>query len=364
MKVRFDHPAGKDPDVHRGMKVPYGPTTRRAPLWRWYLILCIVLSPLLYFLFTLLQDLWTVSAPGIVAGETVTVSSPKSARIRRILIEEGGLVQAGQTLIRLEDPGLRTEMERLLAQLDVLEQWSRSREPRERFQELETRVELHREKLSYAQAYLEDIEYLFEQGAAPRADLRKARSDRRQAALALSGAREALQRARRQADMEATLRQYAKEREMLQAELRSLQAELPRHAIHAPSNGSVQDVLVDEGQNVASGARLAILSNMQAPRILAYLDPKHMDRVRHQEIASVELPSGERIMARISGTPKAFTQLPDALISTLQPIKGGLVLTLLPVDRLPEDACVPGLPVKVLFSDFADLFSGSPGCSG
>jgi hypothetical protein len=49
MKVRFKGLRTPEPEQQRGFKVSYGPGKRQAFRWRWYLMLALVLSPVIYF---------------------------------------------------------------------------------------------------------------------------------------------------------------------------------------------------------------------------------------------------------------------------------------------------------------------------
>jgi multidrug resistance efflux pump len=355
MKIRFDENRQQKSEVQRGIQIPYASGKRQAPVWRWYLVLLVVLSPLVYFLFTALHDVLTISAPGVVAGESISVSSPRSARIEAVVIREGDRVRAGQELFRLYDSGVQRKMTMLRAQQEVLDDLAEQRDHQSPgLSGLRTRVELLKERLEYARQYFKDIQYLFDQGAAPRADLRKARSDRRQAALALAQARSELQEAIIDVQGKRQAIDVSKDSRMIQAELDYLIRQGVQRSITAPESGVLRQLMVQEGQNVASGHRLARISNMDTPRILAYLDPKHMDRLEGQEYAVVLLPTEEELRARIDPEPLSYTQLPEELIPTLEPSKGGLVLELHPLQELPDHVRVQGLPVEVLFSGLLD----------
>jgi len=56
MKISFQK-KDKDPAMVQGLRVPYAPARRKAAQWRWYVILLIVSSPLLFFLFKMVKSL-------------------------------------------------------------------------------------------------------------------------------------------------------------------------------------------------------------------------------------------------------------------------------------------------------------------
>ena len=73
MKIRFDPPEQRSPDRDQGLQVEYRQARRTAVRWRWYLVLFIVASPLVYFLLTLLQAVLFVEADGYIQLEQIEI---------------------------------------------------------------------------------------------------------------------------------------------------------------------------------------------------------------------------------------------------------------------------------------------------
>ncbi len=66
MKVNFHLDKKNKPQSESGMKVAYGQAKRGGYRLRWYLILAIVISPLLFMAYYLFKTQILVTAPGIV----------------------------------------------------------------------------------------------------------------------------------------------------------------------------------------------------------------------------------------------------------------------------------------------------------
>ncbi|PIE59088.1 MAG: HlyD family secretion protein, partial [Desulfobulbus propionicus] len=75
MKITFKTPYQQEPERIGGVKIPYAKGKRAAARWRWYIIVLIVTSPLLFLLIKILLSYLIVTAPGYLSLEKVPINS-------------------------------------------------------------------------------------------------------------------------------------------------------------------------------------------------------------------------------------------------------------------------------------------------
>ena len=103
MKVNFHLDKKNNPQSESGMTVLYGQAKRSGYRLRWYLILAIVVSPLLFMAYYLFRTQILVTAPGIITSYPLTVTSTQAAIVEPMLIEVGADIGQGQPLVTLQD---------------------------------------------------------------------------------------------------------------------------------------------------------------------------------------------------------------------------------------------------------------------
>jgi len=103
MKVSFNPGPGRDPERVDGIKVHYGPSRRPFPRLRWYLLILVVSSPLLYFVALYVRDRVIVSARGVVSPPVfVSLRAADEALVKKIHVSPGQEVSARQLLLELD----------------------------------------------------------------------------------------------------------------------------------------------------------------------------------------------------------------------------------------------------------------------
>ena len=124
MKVRFDNRQAQDPTRVKGVQVPYAPSKRQVAQWRWYLTLLIVAAPLLYLLWKLLMPYITVSAPGYISLEKVSINSTASASAtkRFFMASRAAIASCFRLALLIHPPLLGPYCRRASASIKVLAQ--------------------------------------------------------------------------------------------------------------------------------------------------------------------------------------------------------------------------------------------------
>lgn len=335
MKIRFDSPKESRPTEDRGLQVLYAPSKRLAFRLRWYLILLLVASPLLWLGGRWLWSTLRVEAPARLQVPTLQLRAFDSAQVREVLVVPGQTVEAGEPLLRLDNPQWRERLALLEAPAAAPPE-AGELAARER-QGLAT-------ALAVAERRLAELRRLFALEAATRGELLQAES-----ALAVRR-HELLQFEQRQLRSEpAEETQRRLERHWLERRLAALE-------LRAPEAGRVLEIAVVAGESVAPGLPLLTLERRQDVRVWVYLPARHADYAMAGQALSLRLPDGSSRPARVSGAVRDTAQVP----SELQPPFGAPERTLLvrvePLEPWPERWRIDRLGLQARFSRDWSLF--------
>ena len=359
MKIRFSSQKRQPSDVSQGMKVPYAPGRRGVFQWRWYLILAAVASPFAYLIFTMLYPLVVVTAPGFISLEKQTITASSTGVVDRISVRVGDRVEEGQLLLQLADPKLEQRIQAVrssLANFDTASLPSGTGTGRL----LPHELELYREQLNHAeraatrhQQRLAVVRQLFSQGAATVAEVNAVQ-------VQLDGVEHTLIQAR--LDLNAASTKYMsglgeqiepdQERKALEEQLEQLQRQQQQLTLRALRAGTILDLPVDKGKVVAPGEPLALLGTRDRPYIVAYLQPEAVTIAEPGRGATVSIPGGPSVEARVRTLPTQARRLP-ADFSSVIGTRDIMVLVILDfLEPLPVERSVEGLPVDVRFHRF------------
>ena len=349
MKVSFLRKE-KDPTVVRGMKVPYAPAKRHTAKLRWYIILLLVASPLIYFLIQLAMAWLIVGAPGYVTLDQVAVNSKATGIVERIDVDVGQTLSAGETMVRLYNPDLASQMTLRRAELGAL-QPARSMAGASQVDLLKRRIDLAEENLAVAADYLRSVQFLFDQGAATIAELNLARERRNRTKIEYDQAWFDYGRLSNASAKSAGLTDGAPEtlRLRVEAQIEALARDQERLVQTAPYAGRVLDIFAKEGESLSNGAPILLLGRAQKPYVEAYLLPKYAGYAQKGARAVVKLSDGTRLSAIVREDASLARRLPSDLSSPIGSRDMMLMVKLDLVDPLPDIQWVHGLPVSVRF---------------
>jgi multidrug resistance efflux pump len=350
MKVSFDNKKTQDPARVKGVRVPYAAAKRNVSQWRWYLILLVVASPLLYLLWKLLTPYVTVSAPGYISLEKVSINSTASGIVDQIHVQAGDLVVENQVVVTLYNPGLLERQQVLRAERETLGDTTGAGQASSEAM-LKKTIDLSRNQVSYQEALLKDVQFLYSMGAATIAELNhaKAQRDKTLNDLILAEGNLALIRERRLQDQARPDRDRAARQQTLTAEMDAIDRQLRRLSQRVHKGGRVLDVLAGTGEAVSTGTPLLSLGQAEKPYAVVYLDPRHARYARKGNLATVRLPNGEKIRAVVRENAGLTRRIPADISS---PISARDIMIILPLDLLgplPLVENVDGLPISARF---------------
>ncbi|MDH1338777.1 HlyD family secretion protein [Ectopseudomonas oleovorans] len=293
MKIRFSSAKEHQPAQEQGLKVLYAPGKRMAFKVRWYLILLVVASPLLWLAARAWLSVWLIEAPAQLQLRSSELRAREPAQVQSILVSPGQRVEAGQVVLQLDNPEWRQRLTLLAdpaaAALPAPELAARERDALQRL-------------LASAEARLVQMSALLVQQAATRAEVQAARDerDRRQ--------RDLLQFDRQQnvLPVDIGLQQRQLERHWLEGRLDALQ-------LGANESGVVSEVLVSEGENVGPGTLLLRLQHPEQAQLWVYLDPRDAAYAVPGQPFELLMPDGSRFNAEVVRMVEDTISLPAEL---------------------------------------------------
>lgn len=358
MKVRFTPPP-QSADVSRGIKVPYAPGKRKVVQWRWYVILALVVSPFAYLLFSLLYPVVVVTAPGFVHLEKEVLTAVAPGVVKTIFVHDGDRVGAEQPLVELFSSEIEDRLQALRQAVALAETGVRP-EPVAPVDKDDSVLALYRRQEEEArrvvarqQQRVEVVNRLFAQGAATAAEVNALR-------VQLEGARHTLVQA--QLDLKTAEREHLArqnpapepmtDRDRLREQLAELEARRQRLIIRATRDGIVLDTPVEIGRSVNPGEVMALIGVRSQAYVLAYLRPRLVKTVKPGGLATVSIPGGRSVEARVRQQPSQARRLPADLSSVIGARDIMVLVTLDLVSPLPTERAVEGLPVTVRFHRF------------
>ncbi|KAG8148716.1 HlyD family efflux transporter periplasmic adaptor subunit [Burkholderia catarinensis] len=297
MKIRFDSSKERNPTHDQGLKVQYAPSRRAAFRVRWYLILLLVASPLIWFLGKMIYGAWVIEAPAQLVVPMLEIRARDAAQVEHVVVVAGDVVKAGQPLLEMDNP----EWRQRVGQLQSLTAMRPAGKP--------AGAGLRRvlvRQLTRATQKLALVQGLRETGAATTGEVLAAAAERDQREADLLAYHERQQALRAQSAVEHAGTMEKAEEVWLAGRLQGLRVKAPEDAV-------VSDVLVSERENVGSGTLLMTLQLTAAPKVMIYLDPADAAYARPGQGLKLKFPDGQWIPATVINAPSDVRQLPDAL---------------------------------------------------
>ncbi len=332
MKVRFASSKERSPDLEQGLKVLYEPSRRVAYRLRWYLILLLVASPLLWMAGRLGLAALQQRAPAQLALATTELRAPDSGRVEQVAVRPGQRVQAGQLLVQLDNPQWRLRLNQL-----------RPPNPAGPDHLGRSALALQGDSIGLQGQMVDLFRSLHHQGGLSSAELLAAEVQLKVFQVGLLDLQRRLRQERFQVEGDpiATLRED-RERTWLTARLGEL-------GLRATTGGRVMEVLVSPGENVGPGSLLVRLERPDPPRLWIYLRPDQASWAQPNRIVEVQMPNGRWLQAQVLAMPDLARRLPPGLLAPL----GSEGLTLQVPARFLEPLAarwqVDQLPLQVRF---------------
>lgn len=332
MKVRFSSSKERAPDQDNGLKVLYGPGKRAAYKLRWYLIVALVSSPLVFLAGRLLFEALRPEMPAQLSVPSTELRAGVSGVIRELPVQTGQTVKAGQLLVQLDNPDWRLRLKQLqpadLRRDDGLGRAAQA---------------VARNTIQLQDQMVDLYKGLQRQGGLSSAELLQSEVQLNAQKLALLE----LQRRLRQDDLPYSgepIQNWrdARERDWINGRLKQLD-------LRSEGPGRVAEVLVNQGENVGPGTLLMRIELAEEPLLWVYLEPKQGREARPGQLLEVEMPDGSWLEAAVIDQADLARRLPPGLSTGLAASKLALQVPARFLKPLPAAWRVNQLPVRVRF---------------
>ncbi|URM26810.1 biotin/lipoyl-binding protein [Pseudomonas frederiksbergensis] len=347
MKIRFDSRKELNPTQEQGLSVLYAPGKRMAFRARWYLILLLVASPLIWLGGKLAYSMLMIDAPAQLRLPIYEVRARDAGRVDQLFAKAGEQVQADQMLVTLDNPEWRARLAQLAAMPTKATGTGTGTAQlggRER-QLLKTRI-------GRAEQKIKELEYLADRGAAARGEVLAAQSE-------LDGFRADLLAFERREQL-ARQPPQGLEREIIQqnAEQQWLKTRLAALSIKAGQSGRIAEVLVTPGENVGAGTLLMRLERLEDPLLWIYLEPLNISYAAIGQPLRVRMPDGQWLAAHVVQAVDSAGRTPTVLRGPFAASEMGLQVAARFDDPLPPRWRIDQLPLNVRFpTDWQEMFS-------
>lgn len=348
MKISFSTDKKTDAAVENNVRIPYAATRRVFPKFRWILILVLVSSPFILLLGKILLDWLIVTSPGTIWLEKKTINSIEAGTVDKVFYHKGDVTEPDTVLFRVKRriPENRKEQIALLeAERDAASKGSANGYISVPSAGWSEELELAKQSAAHYEQVRNDTKWLFDRGAATRAEMDAAENKLRDAKAAVAALTSGRASA---ADNAASASNAARSAQVDQsiASLKKMTEEF--FDIKAGLGGKVSSVFVSDGQSFAAGEPLAAIVNTNEVHVVAYVDPKDFKKMTIGTVATVKmLGTGRNFKAVVEQPPVVADNMPSGISEKLYPVTmRGVQIYLKVLEPLQEEA-IEGLPVVV-----------------
>lgn len=336
MKIRFDSRKEQDPTQEQGLNVLYAPGKRMAFRLRWYLILFLVASPLIWLVGKLIISLLLIDAPAQLRLPIQEVRARDAGRVEQLNVKTGEQVHSEQPLVSLDNPEWR-------ARLSQLESMPAQTVPVSQVDSGAGERQLLKARLGRAELSAQQWDSLVQQGAATRAEALAANNER-------DGLRSDLLAFERREQMaRQTPQGYDKDVVQQNAEQQWLKTRLAALSVTSPGTGRVSEVLVTQGENVGPGTLLMRLELPADPLLWIYLEPSNINYAEIGQPLRVRMPDGEWLDAHVVQAVESASRTPVDLRGPFAASQVGLQVAARFDHPLPGRWRIDQLPLNVRF---------------
>ena len=243
-----------------------------------------------------------IVAAGHVEATEVRISTKVAGTLLRLNVDEGAAVAAGQELARVDTTD--TELELATARADRAQaaaelQLRRAGSREEDVREAEAQVTRAQADLSGAARDLERMEGLLASGSGTTQARDDARTRNDVARASLDAARERLKRLKagyRREEIDAAAARV----QAADARIGQLEQQRKDAVIASPSSGVVTEKLAEQGELLARGTGLVVVTDLANAWLNVYVSETDLGRIRLDQEASVVTDDGQTRRGRVS----------------------------------------------------------------
>lgn len=295
--------------------LPLEVSSPRRPQWGRYIYLFIIFCIVAFVAREIYVGLFWFNAQGAVSGRQYSISPSQTVSITEILVSPSQKVEAGDALARLNSPELEKELARSEAEIarlqsDLTESHTRLQDNRE---QLRSDIEAYRADLTVledkSQAEVDRINAmrrLVAVGAVSQSSLQKLEIEHAETWADYTRVKAQLEAAYRRSsnysksEIEASDSQLPEQRLASLTNLRdSIQKQLGRLELTAPSKGTVSKVFVSKGDVLKAGEPAVVLVERDELRAYLHFPPSAQTTLEVGQRVSGHTAGGDKIPLRI-----------------------------------------------------------------
>jgi multidrug resistance efflux pump len=276
--------------------------------WRWYLVLLIICSPLIFLLIKVGAHLFIVRGAGYVEVPQIEIRASENGYVKKLWVKQMQEVKPGDLLSTLEQPELDQKEKLLDSELDYLIENPVQSNNSNPATSRQVSIDFAYKQKAYMKKRLNNFIQLFNHGAATDAEVKTARY---QYEAALEHVNSVLMTGSPVLDMEhgRRIRQLALEKNQLKLQSEAM-------LLHSPVEGKVSDILVTEGEFVSRGDLVINVIKNEKAFVNAYLAPEYVDYAEVGRLATIRFANGEEVSAKVASVPSLTKPIPlDAVTS-------------------------------------------------
>ncbi|SNX60162.1 Multidrug resistance efflux pump [Nitrosomonas ureae] len=348
MKIRFNQPENKAPNIDRGLRVHYSEAKRPGRPWRWYSIVAISSLPIVYLLGIIIWETIAIEASGRIRVNNFSVRTAVDGYVQQIFVEPMQTVFEGKPLAELTNTPLLDSHDRLHIELNALK-----KEQQKLLTQVKRSSSRSAQLSGYAQEHkrfaynrLQHYEALFKQGAATQAEMTSAKNQYQRALENIV----ALEKAEHQEqDQSSEMRRISNQMRQMQLEFEKVRDQLQQLSLVAPAgNGIVTEVFVQPGEYLSRGQALLEIIFPEKVHIDAFIPPKYQNYAVEGQIVTVKFPNGEKTKAKIISVPGVTQKTLTEEVNPLEPVRTAILAQLEFIEQV-NNRLINGMPVTIYF---------------
>ncbi|MBF38668.1 HlyD family secretion protein [Idiomarina sp. UBA4520] len=347
MKINFGVSDKKNnPDVDKGVKLGYAPAKRVGYRWRWYLLLALFVIPLLVIAWLIAKPHIFILSEGVITTDPIQLKAPYAAHVKAVNVGRGETVAKNTSLVQLASEELTVEIRKIEEVLATLSSGGESYNERI-LQQLEKQINVAEQGVSDQEEFLAIYQDFKRSGVIPTHEMAVILRSVTESKITYESAKANRLQVQQELKESSVAGTVTQRRQELERQLASLKARQEKLNIHSLKEGKVIDVLVKPGEYVQDNQTVALVSGNKEPVIFAYLEAKYFEYTKVGNKATVELPNGDEIRAKVTEPPQLTQKLPPVLVGPFDNKTAVLKVTLEPDSAL--STAIEGLPVEIYF---------------
>jgi Multidrug resistance efflux pump len=284
--------------------------------------------------------LFFVISPGNIRLEKINITAPEAVTVETVSFTRGTHLKKGQMLFTIKINSQPERLTLLKAEREVLAEAYSTKTDTTNLKRLLT---LAKGEVQYHRKILEDTKELFNKGAATKAELNLAESKLASETVSLIR----LQGELKKLAEESIPTQYKVRLKEIDEEIRLLESKQKPITINSPDDGVITDIYVSPKQVIEKGSMLAILASTESIKMVAYVDPADLHFVSKDSPVTIRFPGGKIIKAKVKTYPGMVQPMSGTLTTPFSNNQIALRVELEPIEPIPQDFLVDGLPFSV-----------------